>query len=101
MQDCVVIVTGAAGSLGSAYCKEFARLGARIVVSDIGAGNPAEALAEWINKEFPVKEGKRAIACNESVDNEHGARKIVDAAMVQFKRVDVLINNAGNLRDSA
>eukprot|EP01088_Endostelium_zonatum_P006477 TRINITY_DN1860_c0_g1_i1.p1 TRINITY_DN1860_c0_g1~~TRINITY_DN1860_c0_g1_i1.p1 ORF type:complete len:306 (-),score=86.25 TRINITY_DN1860_c0_g1_i1:29-946(-) len=97
----VVIVTGSGGGLGRAYALEFASRGAKVVINDLGTGvkgegkssKAADAVVEEIKKA-----GGQAVANYDSVlDGE----KIVETAIKAFGRVDVVINNAGILRDKA
>ncbi|KAF4468055.1 peroxisomal multifunctional beta-oxidation [Fusarium albosuccineum] len=97
--DQVVVVTGAGSGLGKAYAKFFASRGASVVVNDLGAslkgqGNSTRAADEVVRE--IIDEGGRAVANYDSV--EQGDR-IIDTALNEFGRVDVLINNAGILRD--
>lgn len=97
--DRVVIVTGAGNGLGRAYALEFARRGARVVVNDLGgsgAGDGASnSAADSVVEEIKAFGGD-AVANYDSVEN--GA-KIVQTALDNYGRVDILINNAGILRD--
>ncbi len=96
-----VIVTGSGSGLGRAYALEFARRGANVVVNDPGValdgnrtGVPAAAtVADEINAS-----GGRAIP---NVDSVVDGARIVDAAMTAFGSVDVLVNNAGIIRDKS
>lgn len=93
--DRVVIVTGGAGAIGRALCHEFAAAGASVVVNDLGgssSGNgsssqPAEEVAAAIRSL-----GFKAVADTHSVTD---ADKIIDTALREFGKVDVVINNAG------
>jgi NAD(P)-dependent dehydrogenase (short-subunit alcohol dehydrogenase family) len=104
LQGKVAIVTGAGGGLGRAYARAFAREGAQVVVNDTGAARdgsgddarPADAVTHEI-----VAEGGEAIANYDSVASAEGAATIVRAATGAYGRVDVLVNNAGILRDKS
>jgi 3-hydroxyacyl-CoA dehydrogenase/3a,7a,12a-trihydroxy-5b-cholest-24-enoyl-CoA hydratase len=97
----VVVVTGAGNGLGKSHAMEFARRGAQVVVNDLGAagdGNGADgSVAAQVVREIEAA-GGTAVANTDSV--EDGAR-IIQQAMDSFGRIDVLINNAGILRDTA
>ena len=97
--DKVVIVTGAGGGLGRAYALEFAKRGARIVVNDLGGSGSGEGenskAADTVVAEIKAFGGD-AVANYDSV--EFG-EKIVQTAIDNYGRVDVVINNAGFLRD--
>jgi 3-hydroxyacyl-CoA dehydrogenase/3a,7a,12a-trihydroxy-5b-cholest-24-enoyl-CoA hydratase len=97
----VVIVTGSGAGLGRSHALEYAARGAKVVVNDLGGGTAgggndssvADALVEEIRAA-----GGNAVANGDSV--EQGA-KIVECAMDNFGKIDVVVNNAGILRDSA
>jgi NAD(P)-dependent dehydrogenase (short-subunit alcohol dehydrogenase family) len=97
----VAIVTGAGRGLGRAYALLLASRGAAVVVNDTGVSlkgsgadtGPAEEVAREIRAS-----GGRAVACTESVATDAGAQAIVAAALDNYKRVDILIHNAGIVR---
>jgi len=100
-EDKVVIVTGAGGGLGRAHALLFARHGARVVVNDLGGSTHGEgANASAADRVVAqIREaGGTAIASHESVTD---GDKIVQQALDSFGRVDVLVNNAGILRDKS
>ena len=98
----VVIVTGAGGGLGREHALAFAAEGAKVVVNDLGVSNhgeggsagPAEQVAEEIRKM-----GGEAIANTDSVSDFAAGKRIVEQALDTFGRLDVVVNNAGFLRD--
>jgi NAD(P)-dependent dehydrogenase (short-subunit alcohol dehydrogenase family) len=100
----VAIVTGAGGGLGRAYARLFAREGAKVVVNDVGSArdgsgvdtHPADAVVEEIRAS-----GGEAIANHDSAASADGAEGIMRAAIDAYRRVDVLVNNAGILRDKS
>ena len=103
-KDKVVIVTGAGAGLGRAHALEFARRGAKVVVNDLGgkvdgSGGGSEA-AHKVVEEIKAAGGE-AIANGASVSDRKGAETIVNDAISKWGRVDVVINNAGILRDKS
>jgi NAD(P)-dependent dehydrogenase (short-subunit alcohol dehydrogenase family) len=100
----VAIVTGAGGGLGREHALLLAARGARVVVNDQGGSvhgdgadrGPAEAVATQIRDL-----GGEAVAEGSSVATPEGGQAIVDAALEAFGRVDIVVNNAGILRDKA
>ena len=98
----VAIVTGAGGGLGREYALELARRGAQVVVNDLGGSvdgtggsiRAADAVVETIRAS-----GGEAVASHHSVSDPASAAAIVELATEKFGRVDVVINNAGILRD--
>jgi NAD(P)-dependent dehydrogenase (short-subunit alcohol dehydrogenase family) len=97
----VVVITGAGGGLGKAHALEFARRGAKVVVNDLGGsgdGVGASDMADLVVAEITAAGGV-AIANKASVSSEAGAQSIIDDAVSAFGTVDIVINNAGILRD--
>lgn len=98
----VVIVTGAGRGIGRAHAHEFARLGARVVVNDVGVGRdgaePSAGPAQRVVDEIGAADGV-AIANTDDVADFEGARQLVDQAVETFGSLDALVNNAGFLRD--
>jgi NAD(P)-dependent dehydrogenase (short-subunit alcohol dehydrogenase family) len=100
----VAIVTGAGGGLGRCHALDLARRGAKVVVNDLGGamdgtGGNSEA-AENVVAEIR-EAGGEAIANGGSVSDPTGAASMVKDAMEAWGRVDILINNAGILRDKS
>jgi NAD(P)-dependent dehydrogenase (short-subunit alcohol dehydrogenase family) len=100
----VAIITGAGGGLGRSHALELARRGALLVVNDVGgsiAGHGAAELpAERVVQEIR-EAGGEAVANYDSVATAEGGRRIVQTALDTFGRVDIVVNNAGILRDKA
>ena len=100
----VAIVTGAGGGIGRAHALLFAREGARVVVNDRGGardGSGADASpADRVVAEIAASVGGgKAVANHDDVATAAGAAGILRTAVDAFGRVDVLVNNAGILRD--
>lgn len=99
----VAIITGAGRGIGREHALLFAREGARVVVNDFGGRadgtgddpTPAQAVVDEI-----VASGGQAVANTDSVSSWSGAQRLVEQAVDVFGGLDVLVNNAGFLRDS-
>ncbi len=99
----VAIITGAGGGLGREHALRLGAAGAKVVVNDLGGavdgsgqGDAADVVVEEIRAA-----GGTAVANKDSVSDREGARNIVDTAVSEFGTVDILINNAGILRDKS
>lgn len=99
----VAIVTGAGGGLGRHYARELARRGAAVVVNDLGGSfdgkGGGHAMADVVCEEIR-QAGGQAVPSYDSVGTAAGGEGIVQTAMKAFGRVDVVINNAGHLRNA-
>ncbi|MWA00905.1 SDR family NAD(P)-dependent oxidoreductase [Actinomadura sp. LD22] len=98
----VVVITGAGNGLGRAHALAFAAEGAKVVVNDLGSGRdgdgasggPAQRVADEI-----VAAGGAAVANTDDISSWDGAGRLVRQAVEEFGGLDVLVNNAGILRD--
>jgi NAD(P)-dependent dehydrogenase (short-subunit alcohol dehydrogenase family) len=91
----VAIITGAGTGIGEAIAHKFAKEGARVVVSGL-TDDPIEDVVEAIHEQ-----GGEAVAFGGDISEEGAAKACVDLALKQFKRLDVLVNNAGVFLDNA
>jgi NAD(P)-dependent dehydrogenase (short-subunit alcohol dehydrogenase family) len=99
----VAVITGAGGGLGKQYALLLASRGARVVVNDTGGSvtgtgsdvDAANAAADGIRRQ-----GGEAVADTNSVTSPQGGQAIIDTAMRSWGRVDIVINNAGIVRDA-
>ncbi|MFQ5399973.1 MAG: beta-ketoacyl-ACP reductase [Anaerolineae bacterium] len=94
LADKVALVTGAGGGIGRATAVRFARDGAKVVISDLDQDG-LEATRQEI-----TAAGGEAVAVVGSVTSREDVQKMVNAAVEQFGRLDILINNAGITRDA-
>jgi NAD(P)-dependent dehydrogenase (short-subunit alcohol dehydrogenase family) len=100
----VAAITGAGNGVGRRHALDLARRGALVVVNDVGAtvdgsgssDGPAQSVVDEIRAA-----GGEAVANTDSVATPEGGASIVDAALDAFGRVDVVVNNAGILRDAS
>src|SRR5258705_8727144 len=102
LADQVAVITGAGGGLGRTYALDRAGGGAKVVVNALG-GSPegsgsGPSPAEETVAEIEAACGE-AVASFDSVSTPEGGQAIIDTALSNFGRVDILINNAGILRD--
>jgi NAD(P)-dependent dehydrogenase (short-subunit alcohol dehydrogenase family) len=100
----VVIVTGAGGGIGREYALAMAKEGASVVVNDLGGARDGTgggaAMADQVVGEIKAAGGE-AVASYDSVASVEGGQGILKTALDAFERVDVLVNNAGILRDKS
>ena len=97
----VAVVTGGGRGLGRAYALLLASRGAKVVVNDVGVSLKGQghddAPANEVVKEIKAAGGE-AVACTESVATAAGGKAIIQSALDQYGRIDILIHNAGNVR---
>ncbi|MBY0520725.1 MAG: SDR family NAD(P)-dependent oxidoreductase, partial [Sphingomonas sp.] len=99
----VAIVTGAGGGLGRAYALELARRGAKVVVNDLGGSRDGTGHSDAALKvvEEIKAAGGEAISNGGSVTEYDQMVAMVEAAKAEWGQIDILINNAGVLRDKS
>ncbi len=102
--DRVAVITGAGGGLGRTYALELARRGAKVVVNDLGTSTDgtgaSSRMADQVVKEI-TEAGGTAVANDDSVATPEGGEAIVQTALDNFGQVDIVVNNAGILRDKS
>ena len=100
----VAIVTGAGGGLGREHALLLGRRGAKVVVNDLGGAvdgsGSGQTMADKVVEEIKAGGGE-AVANYDSVTTPEGGEAIVKAALDAFGSVDIVINNAGILRDKS
>jgi NAD(P)-dependent dehydrogenase (short-subunit alcohol dehydrogenase family) len=100
----VAVVTGAGGGLGRSHALLLASRGAKVVVNDLGGNRAGEGggseMADQVVQEI-VDAGGEAVANYASVADVEGATSIVQSALDAFGRIDIVVNNAGILRDTS
>ena len=100
----VAIVTGAGGGLGRTYALDIARRGGKVVVNDLGGSvdgqGGSDAAAQKVVDEIKAAGGE-AVADTNSVATPEGGQAIVQTALDAFGRIDIVVNNAGILRDKS
>jgi NAD(P)-dependent dehydrogenase (short-subunit alcohol dehydrogenase family) len=103
LQGRICAITGGGRGIGREHALLFASEGARVLVNDLGAapdGTGADVSAAQRVAEEIVQAGGEAVAHTDDVSSWEGARTLVEAAIASFGRLDVLVNNAGILRDA-
>jgi NAD(P)-dependent dehydrogenase (short-subunit alcohol dehydrogenase family) len=99
----VAVITGAGRGIGREHALLFAKEGAKVVVNDLGGSNAGEGAdsgpARDVVEEITAA-GGTAVASTENIATWSGAESVVLQAIAEFDRFDVLVNNAGILRDS-
>ena len=102
LKDKVIVVTGAGGGIGRDFAHAMAAKGAKVVVNDVGASVSGEGKdvgpAQRVVDEIKAKGGV-AVANTDSVAEWEAANRIIKIAIDAFGRIDVVVNNAGILRD--
>ncbi len=96
--DQVAVVTGSGRGLGEAYARLLAERGARVVVHDAGVTLEGQgfdtSVADGVVSKITAA-GGNAVACYENLETRAGCRRVVECALEQFGRLDILVSNAG------
>jgi NAD(P)-dependent dehydrogenase (short-subunit alcohol dehydrogenase family) len=98
----VAVVTGSGGGVGREIALQMAEAGAKVIINDIGAslsGEGQSATPAQQTKQIIEQRGGQAEINTDSVASWDGGAKIVQSALDHFGRIDVVVNNAGILRD--
>jgi NAD(P)-dependent dehydrogenase (short-subunit alcohol dehydrogenase family) len=102
--DRVAVITGAGGGLGRTYALEFGKRGGKVVVNDLGGAADGSgggtSMADQVVKEI-TEAGGTAVANYDSVATPEGGESIIQTALDNFGQVDIVVNNAGILRDKS
>ena len=102
LHDRVAVITGAGRGIGREHALLFAREGAAVVVNDLDGSNSGEASdvgpAQEVVNEI-IAAGGTAVANTDDISTWHGAASLVAQAIEEFGQLDVVVNNAGMLRD--
>ena len=102
LKDKVAVVTGSGGGIGREIAIAMAEAGAKVVINDIGAslgGEGFSASPAEQTKAIIEQKGGQAVISTDSVSEWENAKKIVQTAIDAFGRIDIVVNNAGILRD--
>ncbi|MCF8037189.1 MAG: SDR family NAD(P)-dependent oxidoreductase, partial [Desulfobacteraceae bacterium] len=101
----VAVITGAGGGLGKSYALELASRGAKVVVNDLGGARDGSGEGSTTPAQKVVDEirgaGGEAVANYDNVATSEGGESVIQCALDNFGRVDIVINNAGILRDKS
>jgi NAD(P)-dependent dehydrogenase (short-subunit alcohol dehydrogenase family) len=102
LKDKVIVITGAGGGIGRDFALAMSAKGAKVVVNDVGASVSGEGKsagpAQKVVDEIKAK-GGQAVASTDSVAEWEAANRIIKTAIDSFGKIDVVVNNAGILRD--
>ena len=98
----VAVITGAGGGLGKTYALDLARRGAKVIVNDLGGksdgSGSGSSMADQVVDEIKAAGGEAA-PNYDSVSTPEGGKAIIQTALDTFGKIDIVINNAGILRD--